>query len=196
MSSAALRLPTFDELYEEIRRLPEGSIGEILGPGELRVMSRPGARHRFGARRVQQGLRGHDLMDGGVGWWIEAEPEILLPDGRLYVPDLCGWRCAAVPDFIEENPINVVPDWACEILSRGTQRADRVRKLPRYAEAGVGHVWVLDPEARTLEVYETREGKPLLVVAVEGEVLRALPPFPGEFDVGALWMPPPGSRAS
>ena len=41
MSSAALRLPTFDELYDEIEALPVGMTGEILGPGELRTMSLP-----------------------------------------------------------------------------------------------------------------------------------------------------------
>ena len=45
MSSAAKRAPTFDELYREIERLPQGITGQILVPGVLTTMSRPGAAH-------------------------------------------------------------------------------------------------------------------------------------------------------
>lgn len=145
---------------------------------------------------MQRSLRGHDSQEGGHGWWFEVEAAIELPDERLYVPDLAGWRMEGIPPFLDENPITVVPDWACEILSRATQRADRVRKLPSYARAGVAHVWVVDPEACTLEVYETREGMPLLVAAVEGAATLELPPFPGPFDVGALWLPAPSAPRS
>lgn len=190
MSSAALRLPTFEELYAEIQALPEGSTGEILGPGELRVMARPGAPHRHLGKRISRALDGVDRALGGVGWWIEIEAEILLPSDRLYVPDLCGWRVTEQPDFIYDNPISVPPDWACEILSRATQRADRVRKLPHYAAAGVGHVWIVDPEARTIEVYETVGGRPVLIATAADADTLVLPPFDLTLDVGALWLAP------
>ena len=41
MSSAALRLPTFEELYAEIEALPEGMTGEILGPAEQTWVQAP-----------------------------------------------------------------------------------------------------------------------------------------------------------
>lgn len=189
MSAAALKLPDFDDLYEEILALPQGTTGEILGPGDLRTMSRPGSRHSFASRRVSYALRGHDIVVDGTGWWIEVEREIRFGYDLLYVPDLAGWKVDAPPDFVDENPITVAPDWACEILSRGTQRADRGIKLPNYAAAGVGHVWVLDPEARALEVYETGGGRPVLVDAVTGTGTRVLPPFSDPIDVGALWKP-------
>ena len=187
MSSAALRLPTFEELYAEIEALPEGMTGEILGPGDLRTMARPGGPHRLTAHRVGSALSGSNLMDGGIGWWIEVEAEIRLPGGRLYVPDLAGWRVDQEPSFVDDNPIVVVPDWACEILSRGTQRGDRAFKLPNYAYAGVGHVWVIDPEARTVEVYETQHGQPVLVSTAVGSVTAVLQPFPEPLEIGAFW---------
>ena len=186
MSSAALRGPTFDELYAEIEALPQGMTGEILGPGELRTMARPGGKHSFSSRRVLKALRGSDAIDGGAGWWIEVEREIRLGN-RLYVPDLAGWRLAEEPTFVDDNPITVVPDWACEILSRSTQRADRVWKLPTYAGAGVGHVWVIDPEAQTLEVYETRGGLPVLIATAAEKTIAVFPPFPEPIDLGTFW---------
>ncbi len=195
-ASTGLRLPSFDELYAEIQALPEGSSGEVLGPGEWRVMARPGGRHSFSSRKLARGLESDDVLMGGSGWWIEVEREIRLDHDHLYVPDLAGWRVDAPPDFVDENPITVVPDWVCEILSRSTQRADRARKLPQYAAAGVGHVWVLDPEGCTLEVYETGGGRPVLIAAIYGAATQVLPPFPGPFDVGALWKPAPSTAKS
>lgn len=188
MGEPARALPTFEELYREIAALPQGMTGEILGPGWMRVMSRPGMRHTRAAWRTRRGLGGSDLLEGGVGWWFEIEVEIMLGD-RLLVPDLSGWRAEAEPDLADEGPITVRPDWVCEILSRSTQRGDRAVKLPVYAAEGIGHVWIIDPEANTIEVYASREGKAVLVDTAIGAVKRTLAPFPDEIDVGSLWKP-------
>lgn len=175
---------TFDQMYTVIGALPEGQHGEILGPGVWRTMSRPGACHLRASKRVAARLGSMDL-DAGGGWWLEVEAELRLDD-RLYVPDLAGW---CVPDgdvaFAEANPITRTPDWVCEILSRTTQRADRVIKLPTYAKAGVAHVWVIDTEAGTIEVYAAVHGLPTLVATAGGAPTR-LPPFELEIDVEAL----------
>ncbi|MDP2315084.1 MAG: Uma2 family endonuclease [Pseudomonadota bacterium] len=188
MGEPARALPTFEELYREIAALPEGMTGEILGPGWLRTMSRPGQPHGRASRRLLRSLRGSDLLEDGTGWWFEVEAEILLGD-RLVVPDISGWRAEQELDFGGENPITVRPDWVCEILSRGTQRGDRAVKLPVYAAEGVGHVWIVDPEAATIEVYASQDGKAVLVDTAIGNVRRTLAPFPDEIDVGGLWKP-------
>ena len=194
MASAALKMPTFDDLYAEIEAMAPGLTAEILEPGEIRTMSRPGGKHSYSTQRILRALRGHNLIDGGLGWWLEIEREIRFAE-RLYVPDLSGWRVDAPPTFVDDNPILVPPDWACEILSRTTQRGDRAVKLPRYAVEGVAHVWVVDPTAETIEVYETVTGRPLLVASARGHQTLVLPPFDGPIDVGTLWKaPPPEAR--
>jgi Uma2 family endonuclease len=187
MGEPALKVPSFDDLYREIMALPEGVTGEILDPGVLRTMSRPGGGHRSATRRSLRSLSGHDIDEGGLGWWFEIEAEIRFGE-RLLVPDLSGWRADVRPDFVDENPIPVRPDWVCEILSRTTQRGDRAIKVPRYADEGVGWQWVVDPEARSIEVYETRDRKAVLVASAVGAVTRELPPFAGEIDVGKWWV--------
>lgn len=182
------RLPTFEEMYALIAALPEGQHGEILGPGTWRLMSRPGAPHRRGSKRVTSWLGAIDL-DAGGDWWFEVEVELQLDD-RLYVPDHAGWR---IPDgdisFTEENPITRTPDWVCEILSRSTQRADRVLKLPTYAKLGVAHVWIVDPEGQTIEVYAPVDGLPTLIATAVGASAR-LPPFDLDIDVTTLFAAP------
>src|SRR4051812_41575033 len=124
MGHPAAAVPTFEELYAQIRALPESLTGEILEPGVLRTMSRPGKPHRRAAKHCFQSLARFDAGMGGTGWWIEVEVEIRFPGGRLLVPDLCGFRVERVPDLPDENPLTILPDWCCEVLSPNDARDD------------------------------------------------------------------------
>lgn len=184
--TAALKLPTFDELYGAIVDLPQGVTGEILEPGVLRTMARPGKRHRRAAKNVYRALQGHDAGAEGQGWWLELEAEVRLGD-RLVVPDLAGWRVERVSELPDENPITVAPDWACEVLSPTTQREDRVVKLPLYAAKGIAHVWLVDPALRTIEVYETVGARPLLVQTASDDAEVTLAPFDERVALSSWW---------
>jgi len=195
MGDAAESLPDFETLYRQIQALPEGITGEILDPGVLRTMGRPGKAHRRSHARLADALRGSNVTLGGTGWWIEVEAELRFGP-RLMVPDLSGWRVERVPELPDENPLTIVPDWCCEILSPGsTARIDRLEKLPRYLAAGVSHVWLVDPTERLVEVYVGRDGIPLRVAAAGDTEAVALPPFDGVFDLAPWWLPgEPSSR--
>ncbi len=108
------------------------------------------------------------------------------------VPDLAGWR--VVDDdtsFLDENPIRRVPDWACEVLSDSTRTKDRLEKLPLYLRAGVGHVWLADPEQHHVEVFVVGDGEPVSVAPATGDAVVSLPPFLGlVLDLATLWVPP------
>jgi Uma2 family endonuclease len=193
MSQAAIALPTFDELYAQIQALPPGMTGEILEPGVLRTMSRPGKAHRWAAQKCVRRLGDFDVRNGGTTWWIESEAEILLPGGLLSVPDISGWRVERVPELPDENPIRIIPDFCCEVLSPTTARDDRSVKLPLYARSSVGWVWLVDPMLRLIEVFETASGRPVLVETARDEDAKVLPPFEGEIAVGPWWPPLPAA---
>jgi len=179
---------SFEELYEEIRQLPEGLTGEILEPGVLRTMSRPGKRHRRAARAHLDALSGLDANLRGTGWWIESEAEIRFSD-RLAVPELSGWRVERVPELPDEDPITILPDWCCEILSRSTARDDKRIKLPLYAHSGAPWSWIVDPDLHFVEVYQTINGLPALLVTAQEDERRALPPFEIEIEFARWWLP-------
>jgi Uma2 family endonuclease len=193
MGQAAKVIPipdaTFEELYQRIRDLPEGVTGEILQPNVLRTMSRPGKRHRRAVLRILDGLRSFNAHLGGAGWWIEIEAELRLPAERLVVPDLIGYRVERVPDVPDENPLTILPYWACEVFSPSTVSDDIAIKLPLYAQSGIPWIWLVDPMRCIIEVFETIDGRPALTAVAHGDQRAVLPPFGIEFDVGPFWLP-------
>jgi Uma2 family endonuclease len=115
------------------------------------------------------------------------EPELHLAEDVL-VPDLAGWRRERMPSLPNTAWFELAPDWVCEILSPSTARIDRVEKLPIYANAGVNHAWLIDPDLRTLEAYENQNGKWLLLAAFENDDRVRIPPFDAiEIELAVLW---------
>ena len=186
--------------YEDIEALPVGWVGEILEE-ELVASPRP-AIPQARARSVLGVLLGmaFDVGQPGSreGWWIIDEPELHL--GRdIVVPDLAGWRRdrMPIPPFAHAPFSRVAPDWACEILSPSSRVLDRERKLPFYHREGVGHVWLIDPLTRRLEIHRRSPRDWLLVARHEGdEEIRAEPFDALALKLGALWWPQPTNTGS
>jgi Uma2 family endonuclease len=193
VSDAAERAPDGirPEVWQAYLDAPEHMVAEIIG-GELSVMPRPRPRHANVAGRLRRRLGGFDDPDEGDpgGWLILVEPELHLgPTDRPVVPDLCGWRRDRLPDdFLEPAAIELAPDWVCEILSDRTRSLDRVKKQRLYHRVRVAHVWRVDPDARTFEVFEREEKDRRLVLQAEAsERVRARPFDAIEIDLARLW---------
>jgi Uma2 family endonuclease len=60
---------------------------------------------------------------------------------------------------IDARGVRGAPDWLAEVLSPGTARHDRFRKLPVYERAGVREVWLIDSIDRTLTLYRLEAGR-------------------------------------
>lgn len=76
------------------------------------------------------------------------------------------------------------------ILLPGTVRDDRLKKLRIYAAHRVPWTWIVDPDARTVECFESAGGLPRqALVAQEGDT-ATLPPFDLPIIIDALWGAP------
>jgi hypothetical protein len=177
--------------YEDIEALPVGWVGEIL-EDELVASPRPAVGHAH-VTYVLSVMLGAPfaLGNGGPGgWWLLSEPELHL--GRdILVPDLAGWRRERLPrtPSPEEPFMTLAPDWVCEVLSPSTSTVDRKRKMPLYHREGVAHAWLIDPLARTLEVFRREPSGWLLTATHAGEdVVRAEPFDAVPLGLGALWL--------
>ena len=179
--------------YKDLRALPENMVGEILG-GELHATPRPAPRHARAYSSITGTLWGpFDHGRGGPGgWWIIDEPELHL-GGDVIVPDIAGWRRSRMPTLPETAWFELAPDWVCEILSPSTANTDRAVKMPIYAREGVEHLWLVDPDARTLEAYHRQtDGHWLLLVTLKDDDGVRQPPFDAiEFPLSDLWADPP-----
>jgi Uma2 family endonuclease len=85
--------------------------------------------------------------------------------------------------------ISTPPDWVAEILSPSTARIDRTDKLAIYAAYGVSHCWLIDPDAKTLEVFQLTGGKWLLVSThKDADAVAAVPFEVHTFQLDVLWV--------
>lgn len=174
--------------YEDLFDLPENLVGEIIA-GRLITHPRPAPRHAraYSSLGFALGSPYDQGIAGPGGWWILDEPELHL-DRDILVPDLAGWRRERMPRLPDTAWFELPPDWVCEILSPSTARMDRVEKLPIYARHGVRHAWLVDPDLRTLEIFENRDGKWLLLTVLENNADVCQPPFDAtSFSLSALW---------
>jgi Uma2 family endonuclease len=167
--------------YADVIAAPPEVTAEVLD-GELHLTRRPPRK----GLRTASGLGAMLYMsfDAGLngpgGWTIIDEPELHLgPEPDILVPDLGGWREGRLVEAEGEDPpfITVVPDWVCEILSPGTARIDRVKKMRIYARERVPHVWLADPRERTVEVYRFADPSFTLVGTYGGDEGLAAEPF-------------------
>jgi Uma2 family endonuclease len=105
------------------------------------------------------------------------------------VPDIAGWRRERLPELPEGHGIAVAPDWVCEILSPSTEKFDCLKKLPRYAIAGVAHLWLVDPSKRRVEVYGRLDLQWVLLEEYSGSAAVSAPPFEAvPLDLAPLWV--------
>jgi Uma2 family endonuclease len=84
--------------------------------------------------------------------------------------------------------MTVAPDWLCEVISPSTEQRDRGAKLPIYAREGVRHVWLVDPDVRTLEIFRLEGTRYSLLVTHMGEASVRAEPFDAiELSLRVLW---------
>lgn len=176
--------------YEDVLAVDARLIAEVID-GVLHTQPRPSLLHAQVTTELTSCLNpAFRHGRGGPGGWIFLmEPELHLgvePD--IVVPDIAGWRTSRMPRVPAEPYLTLAPDWLAEVLSPSTMRIDRVIKLPVYAQRGVGHVWLIDPVARTLEVLRLDGGGYRIVGAWGGEAAVALEPFAEvTIELGVLW---------
>jgi Uma2 family endonuclease len=89
--------------------------------------------------------------------------DVRLSGDTALQPDLI-FISNARAGIIQENWIAGAPDLIVEVLSRSTAAHHRATKLPIYADAGVPEVWLIDSQAKTVEILK-HQGKKYFVEA-------------------------------
>jgi Uma2 family endonuclease len=90
------------------------------------------------------------------------------------MPDIAFWTAKTRPRQLIKGAAPR-PDLVVEIMSprdleTQKRRADAKAKVKRYQAAGVSLIWLIDPEAKTVEVYHSDQAVPVLVLTVNDQL--------------------------
>ncbi|HEU4882588.1 MAG TPA: Uma2 family endonuclease [Longimicrobium sp.] len=159
--------------YAEFARLPDdGNRYEVIA-GELYVTPAPGSLHQRVVYRLAAAFENF-CNDHGAGVMYGAPYDVVFGEGDYVEPDLIFVRRDRVDDVIKDHAAVGAPDLVVEVLSDSTEHRDRGVKRERYAAYGVPEYWIIDTDARHVEVYRLTPGE-LQRVTVEDDVLRYRP---------------------
>ena len=127
---------------------------------------------------------------GPSGWWIVDEPELHLGDD-IVVPDIAGWRRERMPQWPTGAYCTLAPDWACEVLSPSTRALDLGGKQVVCSQEGVGYLWFVDPDEKSLEAFELRGSEWVLIDKLFDDATVSILPFEAiSFSLDEMWQPP------
>jgi Uma2 family endonuclease len=160
--------------YAEFARLPsEGSTRYEVIDGELVVTPSPTSRHQAVVTELSFLLHGF-VRARGLGRVLTGPVDVLLAEGDYLTPDLVFVgkdRVSGLSDRGVEGP----PDLVVEVLSPSTEHRDRGVKVERYRHFGVVEYWIVDPEARTIEIWGLAGGTKTPTVLGAADTLRWTP---------------------
>ena len=100
-----------------------------------------------------------------------APADLDLRSGQLVQPDLFVGGLIDGREPIDWAEFSI-PILVAEVLSPSTARYDRVTKRRRYQRSGIPTYWIIDLDARVVEVWSPSDQKP----AIADATLRWAPP--------------------
>ena len=172
--------------YDDYLRAPAGLRYELL-EGELRMTPSPSIQHQTVLKRLGRILM-EQLEDKGLGEVFLAPCDVVLSEHNVVQPDIL---------FIANDRLGIIgkanvqgaPDLVIEILSQSTESWDRVSKRRVYSLYGVHEYWLVDPDAKTIEIAARAAGA-LSTVGVyhAGEIASSVTLSDLKVDVGPVFV--------
>ena len=172
--------------YEEWLRMPEVTdfIEEVVD-GEILIMPPNKLQHALIAQRIYKALDAQ--LDAREVLVLATVFGLVIRKAPLTsrVPDVAVFRKSMIVE--QDGYIHSAPQLVVEVLSPGNTRRERERKLADYASLGVPEMWVVSPEARTVEVLYLESGFLRSAQALTQGVLEPKQ-FPGvQIQISEIW---------
>lgn len=170
--------------YSDLQVTPDDGRRYELVRGELLVTPSPTTRHQRVSKRLFLHMVEY-FESRSIGEVLYAPVDVILTNQDVFVPDLL---VVADAETVSRRGIERPPLLVVEILSPSTRGQDRGVKAQRYAELGVLHYWIVDPEATRVECYRLADGVFETRIDAQDETTIEHPDFEGlVLDVAALW---------
>jgi Uma2 family endonuclease len=163
--------------YEDLLAYPEHERVELLD-GVVVAQASPLPEHMSVQFHLVSALMApFELGKGGPGgWWILGEVDVRFTVHDVVRPDIVGWRQERSPSPWGKRPVEVVPEWICEVSSSSTKSVDRGRKMRLFGRHGVPHYWVVEP-FEAIEAFVLKHGEWVWNGRYEFESMARIPPF-------------------
>ena len=172
--------------YEQWLRMPEvtDAIEEVVD-GEILIMPPNKWKHTLIVENMRDALAAQ--LDRHEFRVVVAVFGLVIRKAPLTsrVPDLAVFLKSTIIE--QDGYIHSAPQLVVEVLSPGNARRERERKLADYASLGVPEMWVVSPEARTVEVLYLESGFLRSAQALTQGVLQPKN-FPGvHIQIAEIW---------
>jgi Uma2 family endonuclease len=156
MATTATQLMTAEEFFDWANRPENAGKHYELERGRVVEVSRPGERHAIVclnvgyvlASYIRQRRKGYaGSNDAGILW--ERDPDTVRGPGLFFYDENRRYKDYN-PRYSDQPPTLVV-----EVISPNDKMNRVVKRVTQFLKWGVKLVWVIDPEERTIAVYET-----------------------------------------
>jgi Uma2 family endonuclease len=173
MSIVSTKPITAEQLYEM------GDIGRCeLIEGAIVYMAPSGFEH--GGIALKIGALLHDYVRSRkLGVVVAAETGFRIrrnPD-TVRAPDVAFVRQERLSDKLTTHFFPGAPDLAVEVLSPSDRKADVLAKAKQWLASGTQSVWVVEPLARTIDVYRVNGSVTSYSVSEDSDDESVLPGF-------------------
>jgi Uma2 family endonuclease len=171
--------------YEDLVAMPDDGRRYEIIEGELFEMPAPILDHaRVIANLIAMLI---PLVSKLSGQWFTAPVDVFFPGADPVQPDILvllpGWQ-----GTLARRGVEGAPDLLIEVVSPASRQHDLLTKRALYGLAGVREYWLVDPEARTVDVLTLDRDALHMLQAASGEEFVTSPILDGStFPVPAIF---------
>lgn len=137
---------------KDIYALPDGQRAELID-GRMYMMALPNTNHQRISYALARKISDYiDKKEGDCEVFLAPFAVFLNQDDQNYVePDI---SVICDKNKLDENGCNGAPDWIIEVTSPSNPQNDYGIKLFKYRTAGVREYWIVNPQKKSVMVYD------------------------------------------
>jgi len=156
---------------------PEDGSQQELVNGVIVTMPPPSTYHGLCCNEIVFRLNAHvrpqklghvAINDGGI--LVSRKPDTVRG------PDIAYWSRERMPEPPRTGYAEIAPDLVVEVMSPSDVFTQMLRKVQQYLRAGVGEIWIVVPDDRSIAV--CRGGREQVILS-NGETLTGSEVLPG-----------------
>jgi Uma2 family endonuclease len=148
---------------DEVLAFPDDGNRYELVDGELLVTPAPSPKHQLVVTRLCAWLEQYLARHPGIAQVLVSPADLSWDREKLVQPDLFVVPVTEVSNRWKTFQTLLL---AVEIISPSSARGDRLVKRRLYQRRGVATYWIVDPDARLVEVWHPDDERPEIVTDV------------------------------